>query len=259
MPTTVTLGNPSEQWGRTLLGLFAWGDILQVAGQFVEIVPAAFAGGLVYDAAVRRNANGWVIDPPRISSFTLQATFERSTSLPGTDNQLRVSMVPEVTPLLYANSSGLYPTTRGEVLVDVYDLGALAVPTQVSLLFPAAVVQQFRELYWCRSWWNGRIAITLEAVGANGFRASNNPATPVLGVTSQTPFFTGLVGGPTGHHVRAVRDGRFGVPCFNNEVVEDQEHHGVWVRSWDRDPEDDPGSWVPDPNEGVVDDEIPEL
>jgi hypothetical protein len=69
-------------------------------------------------------------------------------------------------------------------------------------------------------------------------------------------FFTGTLG-PSGPGQRSVRDGRFGMPALNTELVEDGYEPGLWVRPDDRDPEDEADSYVPRPTEGAVDDEVP--
>ena len=57
--------------------------------------------------------------------------------------------------------------------------------------------------------------------------------------------------------VRVARDSRFGMPTWTDELVEDEFTEGLWVRADNKDPEDKYREYVPNPHEGVRDDDVP--
>ena len=108
---------------------------------------------------------------------------------------------------------------------------------------------------WGLADWTGHVHVGVEC---------NNAALVSPRITSASlsvdwrPFFSGLAGGPTGGGIRAVRDGRFGMPAWNRDLIRDGDNPGLWVRSEDFDPEDEEQTYRPRPGEGTVDDGIPE-
>jgi hypothetical protein len=83
---------------------------------------------------------------------------------------------------------------------------------------------------------------------------------PLLLVT-ELDFFTGVAGSKgrekADSRVRIVRDSRFGMPSWSEDLVEDEYTPGLWVRANDKDPEDEYREYVPNPREGTRDDDVP--
>lgn len=80
-------------------------------------------------------------------------------------------------------------------------------------------------------------------------------------VVEELDFFTGVAGSMGRERgdarVRVVRDSRYGMPAWSDNLVEDEFIEGNWVRAHDRDPEDEYREYVPNPREGVRDDDVP--
>jgi len=74
-------------------------------------------------------------------------------------------------------------------------------------------------------------------------------------------FFTGVAGSKGRERgdsrVRVVRDSRFGMPAWSDELVEDGDSPGVWVKPKHSDPEDPEREYIGNPREGVRDDDVP--
>jgi len=254
--TTILTG----QWG---VGP-AWADLPTTdPGSIATLIPSSVYAGALFNATLTQTfqttSDGSILDTPVVSAAILQGTFSRAAAGGGSDNVLRVSLVPEAVPLPY--SGAREPTARGEVHLQDFtlDLPAPAL-TEVllSLTLSNAAVTAIRAYVTSRAQWQGRVAITLAAVGANRFRLNNHTGEALSLITTQNPFFTGLAGGPTGPRVRAVRDGRYGMATFSTELVEDGEQKGLWVRPEDYDPEvEDTTRYRQRPGEGSYDDQIP--
>ena len=172
---------------------------------------------------------------------------------------VEVGLVSDPQPVDFSAPDEL-PWERGEVSLGIFTLADVPVApdaTQYTLTLPAV---DLRALVTSRARWNGRLALSLRAFSfANRVRVMNGPSFPVEMVTSQESlWFSGLVGGPSGH-VRAVRDGRYGMPAFSTELVRDGDDPGLFVRPFDSDPEDEEQTYRPRPGEGSVDDQIPDL
>ena len=249
-----------------------WNDVLD--GLTLSLAPPTTSFvGLTFDFGLRFSAMGTPLDPPIVSAGQLVLTTHPSVVAdPGT-SILEVWGVPETNPDLYSLAEA--PFTRSEILVAAANYVWSGVGTQVTFNLGtyltagnantpacAANFELGRMLGTGSNFWNGRVSLSLrsltpglvftfcsaETAGANA---------PQLRVT-QTNFFSGLIGGPTGPRQRIVRDQRFAFPALNTEVVQDGVV-GMWVRPDDRDPEDLPATYRPKPGEGSIDDDIPTL
>jgi hypothetical protein len=244
------------QDGRADMTLLTWDD----TGNFLQLVelgtPLPFTSGMVFDLSAVAGT------PFRPTSATL--TLQASVRFPSPDftGTIRASVVPDQTPAFYSGPA-LLPTLRSELfLADSasFDFTAVEVPVEIELA--AATLGAVVD----KTGWNGLVAISLELVTdapssvilsiAAAEHATSQA--PTLSITGFNPTFTGLRGGPPGR-ARAVRDGRYGMGGFSDELVEDGEVPGLWVRPWDRDPREEEAEYKPSPREGVVDDEIPDL
>ena len=104
--------------------------------------------------------------------------------------------------------------------------------------------------------WSGKFAFGFFQI------PGTSPATTTVAVgyftmTSwEIDFWTGEAGGRahTNQRVRVARDGRYGMPAYASDLVEDKYRPGLWVRPGDDDPEDPPAEYPGNPSEGELDD-----
>lgn len=268
--------SPTVQWGGSAGAV--WGDGIIVPG---PVLPGTgvicdpiqgFFGGVVFDAntdqTLRFATVGGVqriLDPPILLGFQLELQIDQALVNAGPDNRLEVGVVPDGSPADYANGDTNVPWGRGEQVLETFTLANVPVfpapSIQFVLTFGTASVTLLRALCTSRGDWNGRLALSFRAVGANAFEFQNfTPNGLIAAVTSQeSVFFSGLAGGATGPRVRAVRDHRFGLPAWNTQLVRDGDNPGLFVRPDDFDPDDPEQSYRPRPGEGTVDDEIGNL
>lgn len=222
--------------------------------------PAPSVVGLVFDWSLSTNSAGTVLDPPIISSLSLTLVGHADMSSdPGTDT-IEVWYVPEVDPDDYGTT--LAPFTRSEVFLASANFTWAGVGTSVTidLTQTAELWDALRMLYLGSSRWSGRLALSIANSGFGGpftFNSNEGAGGPTL-TSVETPFWNGLTGaGSKGE--RMVRDGRFGMPATNRELVRDGDNKGLWVRPTDGDPEDEQQTYRPKPGEGTVDDTVPNL
>ena len=114
------------------------------------------------------------------------------------------------------------------------------------------------------SQYNGFLCLTVQRAGGNNFGTvefhSSEGATasffPAL-TTTESAFTTGMLDGPSLHQRSRMRhDPRTGMPVASIAMVRDGFREGQMLSQEAWDPEDPPERYVPDPNEGVVDDEV---
>ena len=267
--------SPTAQWGGSTGAVWvdqAIAPLLIGTGAPCNPVLGFFAGAIFdanADQTLRFATVGGVarpLDPPiLLSPFRLDVTIGGSILDGGTDNRLEIGVVPDGSPADYANGATNVPWGRGESALETFTLANVPAfpldPIPFSLTLGTASVTLIRALVTSRGDWNGRLALSFRAAGANSFDLYNaTPGATISAVTSQeSVFFSGLAGGPFGGKVRAVRDGRFAMPAMNTELVRDGDNPGLWVRPHDFDPEDPEQTYRPRPGEGSVDDQIPDL
>jgi hypothetical protein len=106
--------------------------------------------------------------------------------------------------------------------------------------------------------WDGSLNIGVQIErGTGGVFTGANQALTI----SELAFFTGVAGEKAAkredERVRAVRDARYGMPNWHDQVVEDEYIERLWVRQDDRDPEDPRREYDANPKENVRDDDVP--
>lgn len=263
MTSTVSWGNPTAQWGTLTGGV--WTTLAFADGVFGAVDPTAGTVlGVLFTWSGLEYSGTRVVDNPVVSGITLRVPVRGVVA--NAPRTVRVSCDLDFDSADYSTASA--PLTRGETVVGTFTVPAsgafdLVTPVTESLVLSTAMVTQIRMLVTGRALWEGRIAFVLEDVtappdGTAGFLVANGPSYPLLAQMEQDLFFSGLTGGPSGK-VRAVRDARFAMPAFSPELVQDGDQPGLWVRSFDQDPEDPENQYRPRPGEGSVEDEIPDL
>lgn len=183
--------------------------------------------------------------PPPLANFTLAQTVVGNDH-PSDSNWmfLAVDQTSRTTGT-YQVEISLFPTGNGSTLPDPYYRRL------------SAVNSRRYSPVWTLKNWTGHFHLAL--VG-NVFGLGTVTVTAPTLELEWLPFFSGCAGPGwgVGGRVRAVRDHRFGMPILSNKLIRDGDNPGLWVRASDWDPEDPPNEYVPDPLEGVVDDEIGE-
>lgn len=259
MTQTVVWGNPTAQWGTVTGGV--WTTLAFGNGIFGAVNPTANTDlGMIFDGPNLQFSGTRVVDNPVVSGITLRLPLLAAAFNSPRVVRLWAQLVTDAADFSTASA----PLTRGET-----DLGTFTIvvdnfltPVYQDLVISAASVTQIRALVTSRALWQGRIAFVLEDVtgdGTVGFLVANGPTTPLVLSVEQDLFYAGLTGGPSGGDVRAVRDGRYGMPAWNTELVRDGDNPGLFVRAFDADPEDPEATYRPKPGEGTVDDSIPNL
>lgn len=265
MTTTVTW--LPAQWG-TGSDPLTWSEGTQMG---MDIL-GAIRGGIVFNANNQQSlrfatvsGDTRILEGPIVTSLTLTASANAGPTGPYT-GVLEVGVVPDPQPANF--SATLLPWSRSEVSLGMYDVFCVlqpAISTQTITLTSAAMAL-IRAHVTSSSRWNGKLALSLRGTAAGGgtVRLFTNPlpdgspgtGIQATGTTVQATFFSGLSGGPAGK-VRAVRDGRFGLPAWSTELMRDGDQPSLWVRDFDVDPEDPDATYRPKPGEGTTDDEIP--
>lgn len=267
---TYSTTSPTAQGGIYVGG--GWSD----SGDGISVfsgAPFPSQIGLVFSWDLGFDAAGRPIDPPRLVSQRLRLVTHNSVVAdPGTEI-LELWAVPEAAPGNY--SDVLVPFTRSELLVAAANAQWAGAPTTVEFTLGTYLdaahantatcttnVKTLRTLYWSTSRWSGRIALSIQATLSAGtwtFDSAETPGgTPPALLSTECPFFTGVLGMPTNRRARVRRDAISGLPFMTDEAVESGYRKGLWVRpqSWDPpDPFED-RKFYPPPNESVPDDEV---
>lgn len=268
--------SPTAQWGGGVGA--AWGDGIIVPGPPFPGTGANcnpvlnFFAGIIFDANLSQTLRfatvggvQRILDPPiLLSPFQLNIFIASALLDNGPDNRIEVGFVPEPSPANYANGATSVPWGRGEIILETFTLTGLPIFPLPGIMFSfvlsAASTTLIRAHVTSRSNWDGRVAFSFRAAGANAFEIQNfTPNGLAAAVTSQESiFFSGLAGGPP-TRARAVRDGRYGMPALSTELIRDGDNPGLFVRPFDWDPEDKEATYRPRPGEGSIDDEISDL
>jgi len=261
--TTVIWRTPVQFGGGQTLGPGLWSDIGFGLSTAIDNVQSI---GIIFDARTEQGLQTTTVgsdtrclDNPLFESASLVLTLSKSAGAPGNPN-ITVGLVPDPQPQDYQETAipnTLLPTTRSEVTLATI---TGPVPTSPGLsqftieLDPVLL----RAHVTSRARWNGRLALSLSTTVAPVAYTIRNDVSPLTLVSEQGLFFQGLIGGPSGPRQRFVRDGRYGMPAVNTELIRDGDNPSLFVRSFDWDPEDEEATYRPKPGEGTVDDGIPE-
>ena len=258
----------SVTWTPVQRGLFTagiWADAPDGFGVFTAVGDTA---GFVFDAATGQTlrfamvgSQQRILEGPLIMDWTLN--FRVGTLLgPGPSAcAFELAYVPQAAAENY--TTALPPFGRSEISLETFSVGVvpnLPNTIPVSISPNASQMSDLRALVTSRAAWSGRLALSLRQTLGNPLEIVAPSVSPVTLVTAQDlVFFSGLIGGPIGPGVRVVRDGRFAMPAFSNQLVSDGDQHGLFVRAGDWDPEDETASYRPRPGEGSINDEVPDL
>lgn len=242
------------------------GIILSVAPAIPSTIGLTFNWGLTFSGTLP-------LDPPIVSALTLTLTGHPAMAAdPGADT-VELWAVPTSAPADY--STPLFPFNRSEVLIGAGAFAWTGVGTTVAVTAGTYLTagnastptcrdnwQTIRALYLSSSQWNGKLGLSLRNLGAGislTFNSLESVGTEPRLASTETSFFTGLVSGESGSRRRYVRDGRFGMPALNTELVRDGDQPGLWVRPEDQDPFDEPAQYKPRRGEGTVDDGMKDM
>ncbi len=229
-------------------------------------------GGMRIQLHTEFDSQSRPIEPRMIwPSFSMRFHLRFTLAL---DAIYQLSFVPEAAPDSYSNNA--LPDERDETILsnkdgDSFDLYG-ATPVRVSagstegdpVLFsdvdPEPIIQYMRS-----SSYNGYIAFTLTTftldwagLGCPVY-THNTPNTqwwPIL-TTEEIGYHTGILDGPAvGRRSRSRHCPRTGMPVASDAMVRDGYSEGLMVSQEAWDPENPEDRYVPNPNEGVVDDEV---
>jgi len=256
--TTTVTWSPTVQFGT--------GDAFNVFTQFGVITLGAFGitGGLLFDAGASQSlrfatvgGQSRILDGPVVD--TLSFVCDVNTTVLGGDNTALVEfgLVADPQPANYV--TGLAPWFRNEISLGNYTVTCVLDPAQATqtITMSSDAMALIRAHATSSARWNGRLALSMRRVsGLFPFFRDTGLNVQASAQTTQERFFSGLAGGPAGK-VRAVRDGRFGMPAMSTELMRDGDQPSLWVRDFDVDPEDPDATYRPKPGEGTTDDEIP--
>lgn len=252
MTLTVAWGN-TVQWGTEEAGVWTTRAILDGVP---VIIGAGDTIGAIFEVPELQFSGSRVIDGPVVSGVTLKLPVRGIPAQPDEETTVRLWVVPETAADDFGASD--MPLARGEVLLGTITFptpGAIA-PTLIDL--EATDTTELRAFVTSRSLWEGRVAFVIEYVSGDTFEIINGPSAPMTVNAEQDLFFAGMTGGGDGK-LRAVRDGRYGMPAFHTDLVQDGDQPGLYVKSFDVDPEDEEATYRPKPGEGTRTDEIPDF
>ncbi|MCI0408177.1 MAG: hypothetical protein L0191_06390, partial [Acidobacteria bacterium] len=223
---TITWGNPTAQFGNSNGALWQTRPF-----DALSIAPLSLAGdneaGVIFDAALQQTLRfdvlGNLLDSPILTAFTLRADYLRFAGV--ANPQVEVLLVQDPRPADYSDAA--LPLERGEASLGIQTLalGGLGSITSQDFVFDAAGIMTARTQVVGRARWQGRFALTIapRTVGSVLF-LQNTPTNPLRLFTVQEPFFAGIVGGPAQGKTRVVRDYRYGMPAFREELVRDGDN-----------------------------------
>ena len=207
--------------------------------------------------------------PRPYTSLSLTLYTAGSLALP---MDLDLYFVPEAAPAAYASSATLLPGSRSEDTTGVFkDINGVALSGSTITMaagVPSGTAATWTDLsihslmpYITSSSWNGYICLTIFSsqyvgVSLHSSRGTTASLHPTL-TTNEVAFHTGILQGPAvGHRARSRLCPRTGLPVSSDEMVRDGYSEGLMVspEAWDPEAPDD--EYVPNPHEGVVDDEV---
>lgn len=169
----------TQQWGESLVG--AWTDKPTSSSGESELLIGIFDAGMVFDASVHQDIS--LIDS--ITDLTLVLTCQRY-DFGATDTVVELGLVPSPAPAAYSGSA--VPWSRSEVGLGSYtlDLSAYPAETRESVVLSGAALVSLRTHVTDSPAWNGRVAISLRAVGAHPFILRNYAGNLVTAETTLT-------------------------------------------------------------------------
>lgn len=263
MTTSITW--TPTQWGTGSGGV--WTDTAQMALDAAGSV----TGGAIFDASSGQTlrfatvgGQNRILEAPIVAVASFSVDANRGLGA-GTPAFIEIGVVPDPQPANFSNSR--IPWSLGEVSLGTFSIASDITPlfTRETIAFTTQMATLVRAHVTSRSSWNGKVAFSFRGNNPADLTSTIRFFHPGLAglasslVTSQDLFFGGLVGGPFGGPVRVQRDGRYAMPAWSGQLVEDGDQPGLWVRPFDADPEDPTDEYRPRPGEGSIDDEVPDL
>jgi len=224
--------------------------------------------GLVFDV-YDVNASNQVTSVYGIEAITMTITFKRNVQFGGSAGVISFYIVPQADPTPYDDTSANHPMARitgtgstspqflgshtytgADTARKTVTLGAIATGETTSNLFRVIVGSLFYGKMNISIDWSNTALAQLFDSAANGF----------IQLNIQTwPGHTGWVDAPNRKRTRAVHDYTMGYPTLSDEFVRDGFLEGIMVHRDSWDPKDPEPTYVINPLEGVVDDEIVDL
>jgi len=241
--TTTATG--AQDGNTTILGVW---DGAAAAIAFNSLTPT----GIQFAVHTAFDSEGRPLDPVLVyPSFVLTLT---GTGNPGVDSTITTSFVPETAPEPY--STTLAPGSRNEV--ELAETVWPAAATSLEITVPTILMFEYLK----NSAWNGIISLSFATVGNVLFSPvvhSAEAADPTLAPsinTTEVAFHTGQLEGPAfGRRARLRHGPRTGMPLASDQLVRDGYVEGMMVSPEGWEPEDPEDKYVPNPLEGVLDDE----
>ncbi len=236
--------------------------------------PDVQVGGVTFDIHSVDSSNR-VTDPFGIEAITMAITFLRNTQFDASTGTVRFYIVPQADPDRYGSASGEqkpFDNITGLGSTSPQFLGShfYAVGQDINLysvtLNAIATGETESNLFRVikDSLWAGKMNISLDwsgdGVGIGIFAVKLSLPLLPFGLNMQTfPRHTGWVDAPNRKRTRAVHDYTMGYPALSDEFVQDGFLEGIMVHRDSWDPKDPEPTYVINPLEGVVDDEIVDL
>ena len=169
---------------------------------------------------------------------------------------------PEAAPAAWSDSNLPPPTAEiltdldgNDLTIEIPHLTAANTAITFASVDPSSWVRHLRH-----SSYNGYFSLVLWAtpndVLFHSSRTANSALWPTL-TTTEESFTTGMLNGDSiGRRSRMRHCPRTGMPVASDAMVRDGYTEGLMVSPEGWDPDDPEDRYVPNPNEGVVDDEV---
>ena len=230
---------------------------------------ATLTGGLIFDV-YDVNASNQVTGVYGVEAITMAITFRMDTVLQGNAGTVRFYIVPQADPTAYDGTSTNQPFARitgtgssSAQFLGQHVYGSANNTRQTVTMSTTATGETNSNLFRVisDSIWYGKMNISIDWTAANSvaFAAGANSLGSFQLNIQTWPGHTGWVDAPNRKRTRAVHDYTMGYPALSDEFVQDGFLEGIMVHRDSWDPKDPEPTFVINPLEGVVDDEIVDL
>ena len=216
--------------------------------------------GLRFQLHSQFDALGRAIEPSLLTVFNLSLTLSSTVFA---DTTLTLEYVPSSAPAVFSNA-----TAAGERSEEsLYDTSDALAQVSLTAATPQDTVVTFTNVsavpltpYLRGAGYNGYLCLTISAAGPGAEFHSSRGATasfnPSLTSSNEVSFTTGMIDGDSvGRRSRMRHCPKTGMPVASADLVRDGWFEGTMVSPESYDPRDPEDKYVPNPNEGVLDDE----